>query len=165
MSARELEPTVRQSVLDRIIDLEPGNATDRSPTWRESVQQLRTSVMRDLEMLLNSRRIAKPAPSAYAELQSSVYHFGLPDITSLSRDAEETRHVLVRQIEDCIRVFEPRLTSVQVTLADPEAESRHRIRFTIEAMLRMEPEPERVAFDTVLEVGSGEFLVKGEADA
>jgi len=39
---------------------------------------------------------------------------------------------------------------------------RHRIRFTIDGLLRMEPNPERVTFDTVLEIGSGEFSVLGD---
>ena len=59
MSSRELEPTVRQSVLDRLMDTTPGLAADPPASWRESVDQLRASVMRDLEWLLNTRRIAE----------------------------------------------------------------------------------------------------------
>ena len=32
-------------------------------------------------------------------------------------------------------------------------------------MLRMEPNPERVVFDTVLEISSGEYRVKGDGGA
>lgn len=165
MSSRDLEPTVRQSVLDRLMDTTPGLAADPPVTWRESVDQLRASVMRDLEWLLNTRRIAEPAPAGFPEVQSSVYHFGLPDISSRSRDDPDSARVLLRQIEDCVRTFEPRLTAVQVSARDPEAETHHRIRFVIEALLRMDPDPERIVFDTVLEVTSGEFLVTGSADA
>jgi type VI secretion system protein ImpF len=64
-----------------------------------------------------------------------------------------------------VRTFEPRLTAVQVSARDPESETHHRIRFVIEALLRMDPDPERIVFDTVLEVTSGEFLVTGSSDA
>jgi type VI secretion system protein ImpF len=165
MSTRELEPTVRPSVLDRLMNLEPGLAADPVITWRESVARLRNSLMRDIEWLLNTRRIWKAAPSQFTELNASVYHFGLPDITSHSRDAPETRQLLMRQIEECIRIFEPRLTSVQVTLPETKEGPHHRIRFMIDALMKMDPNPERVTFDTVLDVGSGEFHVAGDAHA
>jgi type VI secretion system protein ImpF len=147
------------------VDLEPGHAADPSLSWSESVRRHRVSLQRDLEWLLNTRRITVPAPAAYPEVQSSVYHYGLSDITSLSRDSDDTRTQLVRQIEECIRLFEPRLTAVQVTTGEAGGADAHRIRFIIDALLRMEPNPERVTFDTVLEVTSGEFHVAGDAHA
>lgn len=165
MSTRELEPTVRPSVLDRLIDFEPAFAADPPISWRDSVTRLRASIMRDLEWLLNTRRIAKPAPPQFTELNASVYHFGLPDITSHSRDASETRQLLMKQIEECIRIFEPRLTSVQVTAPDGKGDPHHRIRFVIDALMKMDPNPERVTFDTLLEVGSGEFQMADDSHA
>jgi type VI secretion system protein ImpF len=162
MSSRELEPTVQQSILDRLIDLEPSVRADPPVSWNESVRRLRNALLRDLDWLLNTRRIAQPAPASFPEVQASVYHFGLPDITSFSGDSTETPEMLRRRIEDAIRVFEPRLTGVNVVAADAGADMRHRIRFTIDGLLRMEPNPERVTFDTVLEIGSGEFSVLGD---
>lgn len=165
MSEQVLEPTAQQSILDRLIDAEPGIAGDAPLSWAESVRRLRQSLLRDLDWLLNTRRVVQTAPANLLELQASVYHFGLPDITSLSSDSTETQETLRRRIEDAIRIFEPRLTNVKVMASPASAEARHRIRFTIEAMLRMEPNPERVLFDTVLEVGSGEFSVSGGSNA
>jgi type VI secretion system protein ImpF len=164
MSTRDLDPTVRLSVLDRLIDTEPAQSTEPMLTWSDSVVQLRAAVKRDLTWLLNTRRIAEPAPAEFPEVQASVYHFGLQDISSLSRDASETKQLLVRRIEECLRIFEPRLTNVIVT-AHEVGEAHHQMRFSIEALMRMEPNPERVMFDTVLEVTSGEFSVTGEANA
>ena len=162
MSTREIEPTVRQSVLDRLIDTEPLQSGDGTLTWGESVRRLRAAVMRDVEWLLNTRRVIQPAGSHRPQLSSSVYNFGLPDISSRSRDSDETRQALMRQIEECITTFEPRLTAVQVVAREPGGgETKHRLRFTIDALLKMEPDPERVTFDTVLEVTSGEFQIAG----
>ena len=36
------------------------------------------------------------------------------------------------------------------------------VRFQVEALLRMDPSPEHVVFDTVLEVARGEYAVEGE---
>lgn len=165
MANREVERTVRQSVLDRLVDLEPKRSADPTTTWSESVRQLKEAVLRDLDWLLNTRRTPETAPDAYPEVQRSVFHYGLPDITSLSGESEVVRRRLIRQVEECIQLFEPRLTGVRVSPVEVEEESKRKIRFIIEAVLRMEPNPERVMFDTVLEISSGKFLVSGERSA
>jgi type VI secretion system protein ImpF len=150
-----LDPTVRQSVIERLIDREPRMPEDLPVEWEDSVALKRDSVRRDLEWLLNTRRTSEPAPAEFPEVQNSVFHFGLPDLTSLSADSAETRHRLLREVEACIRAFEPRLTSVRVSAGPGTLGSRHQVRFMVEALLRLDPNPERVVFDTVLEVTSG----------
>lgn len=164
MTTRELEPTVQQSVLDRLLDMEPAMSSDIATSWSESVGRLRAALKRDLTWLLNTRRIAEPAPPEFGEVQASVYHYGLADISSLSRDAVDTKVMLVRRIEECLRIFEPRLTNVVVT-AQEVGDAHHQLRFSIEALLRMEPNPERVMFDTLLEVTKDEFSVTGDEHA
>ena len=165
MTGPEIERTVRQSVLDRLIDHEPRLAADRPTTWRASVEALKESLLRDLEWLLNARRIVDPAPDACTEVQNSVYHFGLPDITSLNAESEAARLKLVRQVEACIRQFEPRLLGARAFIADEPELGRRQVRFIIEGVLNIEPNPERVVFDTVLETPTGKFVVGGAADA
>jgi len=165
MNPGDLEPTIRQSVVDRLIDTAPRHSADPPPTWSQSVRQKREALMRDLEWLLNTRRILHPAPADMPELQASVYNYGLPDITSMSRDSADTRQYLLRRIEEAVELFEPRLMSVRVSAVEGAPGAEHSIRFVIEALLRMEPDPERVMFDTVLEVSSGEFHVSGEGYA
>ena len=54
---------------------------------------------------------------------------------------------------------------VKVSLIETDDEGRRQLRFLIEGLLRMEPNPEQVVFDTVLEISSGEYHVKGDASA
>jgi type VI secretion system protein ImpF len=162
--ARGAERTVSQSVLDRLIDDDPGVRADPPRSWAESVQELRAAVRRDLEWLLNTRRIVEPAPDTFVEVQQSVYHFGLPDLSSLGADSRNARARLLRQVEECIRIFEPRLTGVRVSAVEAKGEGRHQLRFVIEGMLRMDPDPEHVVFDSVLETVSGKFQLAGGAD-
>ena len=49
--------TVTLSVLDRLIDLEPKAAVEAPLTRSQSVRLLKAAVHRDLEWLLNTRRI------------------------------------------------------------------------------------------------------------
>src|SRR5262245_24878417 len=128
---------VRRSVLDRLIQSEahePRNLSD-------SIRLHRTAVLRDVEWLLNTRRIARPAPAWCTELQQSVYHFGLPDVTSKSADSPDARRELLRQVEETIMQFEPRLSNVHVSQPKTERASRQ-VRFVIEALLHLETETE-----------------------
>lgn len=162
MARREVERTVQASVLDRLVDDRPGTGDDPYPTWAESVERYKTSVLRDLEWLLNTRRIAEEAPPVHEELQRSVYHYGLPDITSLSSDSATDRQWLAHRVRDAIVLFEPRLENVRVSIPDAEPGARRVVRFVVEGTLRMEPNPEQVVFDTVLEVSSGRFRVESD---
>lgn len=154
-----LERTARPSVIDRLIDLAPREAADVAWSRDESVRAYRSSVLRDIEWLLNTRRTTVRIPASLKELIGSAFNYGLPDVSSMSADSTETRGSLVRQIEAAIRQFEPRLTEIRVTLAE-SLDSERRIHFTIEGLLKMEPEPERVVFDTILEIASGDFSVR-----
>jgi type VI secretion system protein ImpF len=165
VSRNRLDPAVQQSVLERLIDREPRIPSEPPLDWSESVALKRASVKRDLEWLLNTRRTAEPAPAQFPEVRASVHHFGLPDLTSLSADSPETRQRLLREVEEAIRQFEPRLSQVKVTARPHDGSQRHRIRFIVEALLRLDPEPERIAFDTVLEVSSGTISLVGAGDA
>lgn len=159
---RGTEPTIRLSVIDRLLESE---TDDTRATWAGSVEALKQSLVRDLDWLLNTRRIAEPASDAYPEVQRSVYHFGIPDISSRSADSVDVQQALSRDIEECIRIFEPRLMDVRVAVRKSSEEGSRNARFMIEALLRMEPNPERVVFDTVLETPTGKFFVRGGDDA
>lgn len=161
MQPRDPDRTVRASVLDRLLDDEAGAGQAGTP-WSRSVARLKASLLRDLEWLLNTRRTVASAPEWCPQVRRSVYHFGLSDLTSLSAGSEGARRRLQREVEEAVALFEPRLERVRVTAA----EGREReVRFVVEGVLRMEPEPERVVFDTVLETASGTFRVSGGGDA
>lgn len=161
MARTEIERSARQSVLDRLVDLEPG-VGDAPATLAQSVRQMKAAVRRDLEWLLNTRRTIVEIPEAFEELPRSVFAYGLRDISSMARDSQETRHTLIREVEEAIARFEPRLADVRVTLGELEAGGVNReLHFVVHALLRMDPNPEQVVFDTVLELASGDFEVKG----
>lgn len=165
MNRPGVERSVQQSLLDRLIDLDPRSGSEAAPSWSESVRRLKASLRHDLEWLLNTRRIPVELPEFFEEVQRSLYYFGLPDITSMGRDSRDARVRLMRQVEETIAAFEPRLANVKVTLAESDDEGRRQLRFLIEGLLRMEPNPEQVVFDTVLEISRGEYSVQGEGGA
>ena len=166
MARWEPEQTVTQSVLDRLVDRDPANQVESPLTRAQSVRLLRTAVRRDVEWLLNSRRTPEPAGPEYEYLERSLFNYGLPDISSLHWDSSRDRSRLARMIETAINHFEPRLDRVRVIALDASSGGSVQVlRFQIEGMLKMDPSPEHISFDTVLQLSSGEYQVKGESSA
>jgi type VI secretion system protein ImpF len=148
------ETLVTQSVLDRLTQID-----DWPSTRAQSVRFFREALKRDLEWLLNTRKPPLPELDSWPAARDTVINFGLPDITSLGLMSAADHRSLRLAIESCLRVFEPRLTDVHVTLESSDTADR-RLRFHIEGNMKLDPAPEEISFDTVLELSSGEYKVK-----
>jgi type VI secretion system protein ImpF len=148
------ETLVTQSVLDRLTQVD-----DWPSTRTQSVRFFREALKRDLEWLLNTRKPPLPELASWPAARDTVINFGLPDITSLGLTSASDHRSLRLAIESCLRVFEPRLTDVHVTLESSDTADR-RLRFHIEGNMKLDPAPEEISFDTVLELSSGEYKVK-----
>src|SRR5512140_2222485 len=162
MPKLDAEANVTTSLLDRLVDTEPTLALDLPVTRSQSVRQLKVSLRHDLEWLLNTRRTPVEAPDSLAELQQSLYHYGLPDMSAFGVNSTKDQNRLSWLLESAIATFEPRLEAVKVSM-EPISQGSRLLKFQIEGMLRMDPAPERISFDTVLELTSGVYLVKGDA--
>jgi len=157
--ARHEGPVV-YSLLDRLID-DPDKPL---PTMRaSSVKHFKEGVRRDLEWLLNSRMPIQPPHGP--ETERSLYMFGLPDLNSLSLLSLRDRQLLTKAIQTAIVKFEPRIANPHVLLVTGDDQKGPGLRFVIEGILRMEPNSEPVAFDTVLDLSSGEYKVPGDTSA
>ena len=167
MAKREIERTVQPSVLDRLTDLDPRSPADPRVSYAESLRAFKIGVQRDLEWLLNTRRTSDAAiVEEFDELRRSLFNFGMPDITSMSRDSGDSRSKLLHEVEETLELFEPRLANVSIDMAEVEGEQRRReLRFVVEATLRIDPTPEQVMFDTVLHFASGQIDIAGANDA
>lgn len=158
MSRTDHEIRLTPSILDRLLDFEPQMSKEAPRSQAQSLADLKKSVKRDLEWLLNTRHSPIDIPETLEELNESLAVYGLPDLTSLSVKNPSEQNRLAKAIETAIRVFEPRFINVKVSL-EPIDNTDRQLRFHIEAHLDIEPVPEPVSFDTVLQVGSGEFAV------
>jgi type VI secretion system protein ImpF len=160
MTRTELERAVQPSLIDRLTDNDPTLGGDPPITREESVRRFRRSVQRDIEWLLNTRRTMYPAPDWTPEVRRSVYDFGLPDTTGIPVGTPAGQARLLNALKDTIERFEPRLANLVVRLVDADRASTPQLRFVIEATLLMDPSPEQVVFDTVLEVSREEYDVR-----
>ncbi len=161
MARYEPDPNVTLSVLDRLIDLEPNARSEGQQNRAFSMRQLKAALRRDLEWLLNTRRTPEAVTENTSELQKSLYNYGLPDASSLGVHSVQDQNRLLWMLETAVTTFEPRIAGVRVTL-EPVPGSARILRFQIHGMLRVDPAPERVTFDTVLELTKGEYEIKGD---
>lgn len=144
------------SLIDRLIDPSSGGTA-----WRRGygIEQMMEAVRRDVEELLNTRQSTAGLPPEFSEVQNSIVGFGLPDLTTLQAHTDEQRAEIGRLIEMAVMRFEPRLKNVQAVMIDGGGGRERRIKFRIDAKLRVDPAPE-VAFDTVLELLTGQYSVR-----
>src|ERR1700675_4615965 len=105
------ETTITVSGLDRLIYAEPENRMENPLSRAQSVRLLKNSVRRDLEWLLNTRRIADLPDESLKEVNRSTYTYGLPDLSSVSVGSSGDRNRLVRNLLATINLFEPRLAN------------------------------------------------------
>ena len=161
----EPEQTVSLSFIDRLIDHDPTNANDGPPSRARSVRQLKTALRRDLEWLLNTRRRPDPAGPEFKELEKSLFNFGLPDVSSLSWDSQRDRTSLTKKIEEVVATLSRRISRLKVVPIESAPGAKHVLRFQIQGQLDMDPAPELIAFDTVLQLSSGEYQVAGDPGA
>jgi type VI secretion system protein ImpF len=149
---------LRLPLLDRLLDQQ----ADWRPTQAQAIDVLRAAVRRDLEDLLNARRRRLPLPSGLAGLPLSPLGYGIPDPTAGSFTDETSRAALVEEVERTIRLFEPRLTRVSVTLMDSGGELLDRsLHLRVDALLRTDPLPEEVAFETIVHAATLDVTVRG----
>ncbi|MCE5308064.1 MAG: type VI secretion system baseplate subunit TssE [Acidobacteriales bacterium] len=163
MARGDADIAVTTSLLDRLIDLDPGNQADPPATRNQSVRQLKASLRRDLEWLLNTRRTPEEAPETFEHLSHSLFNYGLADVTSLALNSPRDKARLLRTIENVLADFEPRLANVRVRALDEGDNGGPRVlRFQIEGLLIMDPAPEQIFFDSVMQLSTGACQVKGE---
>lgn len=150
MAKIDKKKKLRPSVLDRLLDNDPRNLSGEHDP-HQKLKQLRQSVRRDLENLLNTRlRVVEP-DERFSEVKISLMNYGLPDLATVNIIDLEKRKHFISQLESLLMEFEPRFKSVNVQYLDNNDEQDRTLRFRIDAVLYADPSPEFVVFNSVLE--------------
>ena len=146
----------RASLIDRLVDLRPRSQWEAQPLRTLSREELKESVRRDLEWLLNTRT---SFPGYLIDKKDlTVIDYGIPDFGFYSPANPDHRELLTKRITRSISAFEPRLQKVRVT-ADSEMPDEKTLRITIDAVLGVESFREPVSFQTVLQSQAGTLEV------
>lgn len=119
---------------------------DRTPQPVFTEQQeatLRSSILQNLERILNSR----------AGMSQACETYGIPDLTQIVNGVPERARDIERALEQCIRQYEPRLTQVEVEHI-PDAHGPMTACFKVRAAASTGKSAEDLWFETVV-VSSG----------
>lgn len=152
------KPNIQASVLDRLIDYEPEVTHEPVQSRLTSFAQIRNSVIRDIENLLNSRKTIYPVPEENGHLGASLFTYGLMDFISHNPKSPSVRLQIRQEIERTISTFEPRLKNLMIRF-DTNTENERNLRFRITALLVVTPLSEPITFDTYLDINRGEFFI------
>jgi type VI secretion system protein ImpF len=149
------------SVLDRLLDDDPTVTRETVKSRTQVLRELRQSLRRDLENLLNTRWRCTSWPEDLEELELSLVNYGIPDISGADLGSAQSREEFSQIVERVLECYEPRFKSVRVTMLPNSGLQDRTLRFRIEALLYAEPAPEPVSFDSTMEPLTGNVEVKG----
>jgi type VI secretion system protein ImpF len=157
-----LQEQLQPSLLDRLIDQEPGKRRESHDNRVISMRRLRQSVLRDLAWLLNTTHLAATETlDDYPAVARSVLNYGVGEFSghlASSMDSDEMERVLHQAIID----FEPRILPQSLSirsLRDPSQESHNRLIFEIEGQLWAVPAPAHLLLRTEIDLDEGDVIL------
>jgi type VI secretion system protein ImpF len=143
------------SLLDRLIDDEPGKATEARENRAASLQKLRDNVLRDLNWLFNATQSSVDVEDDPV-LAGSVINYGMPALAG--RPASQYDMVeLSRALREVILRFEPRIVghTLKVSAERKKGDTHNVLGFRIEGQLWSQPIPLEIFMRTEIDLESG----------
>jgi type VI secretion system protein ImpF len=148
------------SVFDRLIDDSPKTLEENPSSRSQVLFDLKQSVRRDLQNLLNTRWKCVLWPPNYEQLELSLINYGIPDFSGINMGGAENQQRLIQIVERSIKFFEPRFQRFSLTPTAKPNDFDRTLRFKIDGYLKAEPAPEPVTYDTSMDVNSALFEVR-----
>jgi len=148
-------------LFDRLMDggRSAAHSAGQATVSRLSIEEMKDSVARDLEALLNTRAaMGELNIRDYPECARSIVTYGLTDFAGLSLSSTDDRAHICACIEKTIARHEPRLRNVRAALVLQEG-TINRLNFAITALLVLPAEQEPVNFDAVLQPSSLHYTI------
>lgn len=145
-------------LFDRLMGMPVIGATSATVSLM-SIEELKDSVARDLEALLNTRTVIEEAMlKRYPECSRSIYTYGLNDFAGRSLSSPDDRAYICLCLEKAIGRHEPRLRNVKASLEIKE-DSINSLNFAITALMVVSTSQEPVNFDAVLQPSSLHYTI------
>ncbi|KPK24444.1 MAG: hypothetical protein AMJ70_01910 [Dehalococcoidia bacterium SG8_51_3] len=152
-------------LLDRLTDDEPEASREGRDQHVVSLRKYRKAVIRDVEMLFNSR--AYPLHDMiydFGEAARSVLNYGILDLSGTSI-SEENASELEAQLKQALKNFEPRISHKALSVRVVSSQDTHDVRtllFEISGELWAQPLPDHLFIKTEVDLETGHCKWKGE---
>lgn len=157
---RPRDRILARSILDRLIDEAPDRAFDAPTSLVDQVRDMRESIRRDLEALLNTRRCPTAPPTALGELKDALVSYGVDGMVSANLVTDEAKLRLAQMIERRISLFETRLSDVRVTILKSRTMTERALRMRIQASFRLHEGMPPISFESTIDPSTQRFLVE-----
>jgi type VI secretion system protein ImpF len=143
------------SLLDRLIDDEPGRATEPRENRSATLQRLRENVLRDLNWLFNATQSSLDIEGDPL-LGGSVINYGMPPLAGRPASHYDLAE-LARVLREVILRFEPRIIAhtLKVTAEGNKGDTPNVLGFRIEGQLWSQPIPLEIYMRTEIDLESG----------
>ena len=146
------------SLFDRLMN-DSARSAANPVISRLSIEELKDTVARDLEAMLNTRAvIPEDLLKNFPECGKSIVAYGLNDFAGMSLASIDDRSAICRSLEGAIARHEPRLRNVRATLEIREG-AINRLNFAISALLVVNAAREAVSFDAVLQPSTLQYSI------
>jgi type VI secretion system protein ImpF len=149
----------KASLLDRLIDAAPHEKREIQPLRTMERPDIRAAVSRDLGWLLNTRTPLTAEEFDTREL--TVIDYGVPDFGKGTPESFKDQKLRAALTEKAIRVFEPRLQDVKVTI-EAEMKGERTLRMIIEAVMVADDVRVPVSFRTIYDSKTGTTEINAE---
>ena len=148
------------SLLDRLVDDEPGRATEPRENRSATLQRLRENVLRDLNWLFNATQSSIDFEGD-AMLAGSVLNFGMPPLAGRPASQYDLTE-LSRVLREVILRFEPRILphTLKVSAEANKGDTHNVLGFRIEGQLWSQPVPLEIYMRTEIDLESGMTQVR-----
>jgi type VI secretion system protein ImpF len=164
----ELTPRdlLQPCLLDRLTDNEPEANKESRDQRVVSIRKYKNAVLRDLEMLLNSK--SHPLGDniyEFNEAARSVLNFGIPDVCGATFSTINPAEYET-QVKQAVLCFEPRISRNQLSvriLSPDDSRNIRAIAFEIEGNMWAQPLPDHLFVKTEVDLETGHHKLKGES--
>jgi type VI secretion system protein ImpF len=148
------------SLLDRLLDDEPGKLTEPRDNRSATLARLRENVLRDLNWLFNATQSSIDFEGD-ALMAGSVINFGMPPLAGRPASQYDLTE-LSRVLREVILRFEPRILAhtLKVSAEASKGDSHNVLGFRIEGQLWSQPVPLEIYMRTEIDLESGMTQVR-----
>ena len=143
------------SLLDRLLDDEPGKLSEPRENRAATLARLRENVLRDLNWLFNATQSSLDFEGD-AMMAGSVINYGMPPLAGRPASQYDLTE-LARVLREVILRFEPRILAhtLKVTAERVKGDSHNVLGFRIEGQLWSQPVPLEIYMRTEIDLESG----------
>ncbi|WP_036798685.1 type VI secretion system baseplate subunit TssE [Photobacterium marinum] len=127
-------------------------------TWSDDVDSARDAIIDNVCSLISCRAPIWPQGAGdETGVSDTIAHLGIRNVTR--SQSKSSSDVLVAEITDLIRRYEPRLSQVEIDVQE-SSESHNQLRFRISAVMETRQGDEAIVLDSFLDLSSNKLDVR-----